>query len=121
MLYILILIFGAVSSVIGPWWCLPLVAALCCAFKAKSANQAFLVSSAAGITLWTTYSLILIYSGKKNLVNEIATLFVGKSEFLSSIPSVGFILFVVTFIASLVTGFGGLAGKQIHSLVRSFR
>ncbi|MCD8540220.1 MAG: hypothetical protein LRY55_10925 [Leadbetterella sp.] len=116
MLYFLIIILGAIGSLVGPWWSLPLLACLICALKAKTAKQAFSVSSAAAITLWTGYSLILVFSGKENLVGKISALFAGNSTFLASVPSLGLILTIVTLVAGLTTGFAGLAGKHLRTL-----
>lgn len=118
MLYLIILIVGAIASVIGPWWVLPLVAAVACAFKASSAKEAFAISALAGSTLWVAYAMILIFSGKENLVDKIGALFAGDSAFLSAIPSLGLILTIITLLASLTTGFGGLAGKHLSLLFR---
>lgn len=118
MLYWSIIILGAVASMIGPWWSVALVAFLVSAFKAKTAKQAFGVSATAAVTLWVGYSLILVFSGKENLVDKIASLFAGNNALLTSIPSVGLIITVVTLIASLTTGFAGLAGKHLSNLVK---
>ncbi|MBX2953050.1 MAG: hypothetical protein KF870_11125 [Leadbetterella sp.] len=116
MLYLLIIILGAIGSLVGPWWALPLVACLICALKAKTPGQAFGVSSAAAVTLWTVYSLILVFSGKENLVDKIGTLFAGNSAFLAHVPSLGLILTIVTLVAGLTTGFAGLAGKHLRMM-----
>lgn len=118
MLYLIIIILGAVASLIGPWWSIALVAFVVCGFKAKTAAEAFKISAAAGVTLWVSYTLILVFSGKENLVDKIGALFTGGSPFLSSIPSLGLIITVVTLIASLTTGFAGLAGKHLSSLIK---
>lgn len=116
MLYFLIIILGAIASLVGPWWLLPLVACLICALKARSAKQAFVVSSLAAVTLWTGYSLILVFSGKENLVDKIGALFAGNSAMLSNIPSLALILTIVTLVAGLTTGFAGLAGKHLRMM-----
>lgn len=119
MLYVIILIVGAVASIVGPWWSVALIAALACALKAKSAGQAFKVASSAGVTLWLGYALILIYSGKENLVDKILNIFTGGSSFLSAVPGVQLYLFFITIIAGMTVGFAGMAGKQIRDLVLS--
>lgn len=116
MLYFLIIILGAIGSLVGPWWTLPLVASLICALKARTAKQAFTVSALAAITLWTGYSLILVFSGKENLVDKIGALFAGDSAFLANVPSLGLILTIVTLVAGLATGFAGLAGKHLRTM-----
>lgn len=116
MLYFLIIILGAIGSLVGPWWSLPLVACLICALKAGTAKQAFIVSFWAAITLWTGYSLILVFSGKENLVDKIGALFAGNSAFLAQVPSLALILIIVTLVAGLTTGFAGLAGKHLRAL-----
>lgn len=116
MLYFLIIILGAIGSLVGPWWMLPLVACLICALKARTSRQAFVVSSAAAITLWTVYSLILVFSGKENLVDKIGTLFAGDSAFLANVPSLALILVIVTLVSGLTTGFAGLAGKHLRMI-----
>jgi hypothetical protein len=116
MLYLIIILLGAIASLIGPWWSIALVAFFVCAFIAKTPGQAFRISAAAGGTLWVGYSLILIYSGKENLVDKIAGIFAGSSAFLGSIPGLALILFIVTLVATLSTGFAGMAGRQIRNL-----
>ena len=118
MLYLMILVIGGIGSVVGPWWALPLVAFVACAFKAKTPLEAFITSSSAGITLWLGYSLILAFSGKENLVNKIGALFAGDSVIISSIPSLGLILGIVTIVATLTSGFAGIAGKHLSILFR---
>lgn len=116
MLYFLIIILGAIGSLAGPWWSLPLVAALICALKARTSRQAFSVSALAAITLWTGYSLILVFSGKENLVDKIGTLFAGDSAVMAQVPHLGLILGIVTLVAGLTTGFAGLAGKHLRMM-----
>ena len=116
MLYIIIIVLGAIASLIGPWWSVALVAFFASAFMAKSPAEAFKVSAAAGVSLWVGYSLILVFSGKENLVDKIAGIFAGNSSFMSSIPSLGLILFIVTLVATLTSGFAGMAGKQLRNL-----
>jgi len=116
MLYLLIIILGAVGSLVGPWWVLPLVACLICALKAKTTRQAFWVSAAAGVTLWTGYSLILAFSGKENLVDKIGALFTGDNALLAHVPNLALILTIVTLVAGLTTGFAGLAGRHLRMM-----
>ncbi len=116
MLYFLIIILGAIGSLLGPWWALPLVACLICALKARTAKQAFNVSALAAITLWAGYSLILVFSGKENLVDKIGALFTGSSAVLAQVPSLALILLIVTLVAGLATGFAGLAGKHLRTM-----
>lgn len=113
MLYFSILVLGAIASLLGPWWMLPLVAAILCGLKAQSSKQAFWISAAAGMSLWAGYSLILIFSGKENLVDKIAGLFAGNSAFLAKFPSLGLILLLVTLVSGLSVGLAGLAGRHI--------
>lgn len=116
MLYFSIIILGAIASLAGPWWSLPLVACLICALKAQTPKQAFGVSSLAAVTLWTGYSLILVFSGKENLVDKIGALFAGDSAVIAGIPSLGLILAIVILVAGLTTGFAGLAGKHLRMM-----
>ncbi|ADQ18724.1 hypothetical protein [Leadbetterella byssophila] len=116
MLYLLILIIGAIASLIGPWWMLPLVAAIICAFKSQSGKQAFWISAAAGVSLWLGYSLILAFSGKENLIDKIAALFSANSSALASVPSLALVLFISFLVSGLSTGMAGLAGKHVRYL-----
>lgn len=117
MLYFLIIILGAIGSLVGPWWALPLVACLICALKARTSRQAFTVSALAAVTLCTGYSLILVFSGKENLVDKIGALFAGSNALLSQAPSLALVLTIVTLVAGLTTGFAGLAGKHLRSIL----
>ncbi|MCY1308264.1 hypothetical protein D9M70_582580 [compost metagenome] len=92
------------------------MAGLICALKARTSKQAFTVSCLAAITLWTGYSLILVFSGKENLVDKIGTLFAGDNALLAQVPSLGLILTIVTLVAGLTTGFAGLAGKHLRAM-----
>ena len=116
MLYFLIILLGAICSLLGPWWSLPLVAFLICAFKARTARQAFVTSCLAAITLWTGYSLILVFSGKENLVDKVGDLFAGNNVVLAQVPNLALILTIVTLVAGLTTGFAGLAGKHLRMM-----
>lgn len=116
MLYLIILVVGAIFSLIGPWWSVAVVACVACAFKARTSRQAWFVSAVAGVTLWVGYSLILVFSGKENLVAKIGAIFTGGSAVMATVPSLALILVIVSLVAGLTTGFSGLAGKHIRNL-----
>lgn len=116
MLYLIILIVGAIAMLLGPWWSAALVAFLACTLRAKSQGQAFKVASAAGVTLWLGYALILIYSGRENLVDKVAAIFTADISALSSVSGVQLVSFLILLISGLTIGFSGLAGYQIGSL-----
>lgn len=119
MLYLIILIVGAIAMLLGPWWSVALVAFLACSFKAKSGGNAFKIALAAGSSLWVAYALILMYSGRENLVDKVASIFTADIEALNSISGVTLVLFLIILISGLTTGFAGLAGYQIGSLFKT--
>lgn len=118
MLYLLILIIGAVVSYFGHWWMVILVAGVASFYQASSGKQAFLLSSAAVTTLWLGMAFFLQSSAEVDLMPKIAGLFTSGSSFLQKIPPTGFVYSLMAIIAGLIGGWGGLSGYAARKLVK---
>lgn len=116
MLYILIIIFGAITSLFGHWWLIILVCMLLSYRYAKSAKHAFAISAAAVISLWVGYAAYLHLTSEVDMVQKIATLFTANAPALAKIPATGLIFTIISLIAGLMGGFGGLSGYSLKSL-----
>lgn len=117
MLYLIILIVGAIAMLMGPWWSAALIAFLACAVLAKSQGQAFKIASAAGITIWLGYALILIFSGNENLVDKVAEIFTSGVTALNAVSGMQLVTVLIILISGLTVGFSGLAGYQLGGLL----
>jgi hypothetical protein len=105
MLYILILIIGAVAQYFGPWWLMPIVCFLLCAWKSETAKGAFGVAFAAIATLWVGYSLFIDNATGGVMTQRMAALFFQKAPYSA-------LLFVATsVVGGTVAGFAGMAGQ----------
>ena len=119
MLYILTIIFGAIGSYFGPWWIvIPICMGLC--FRlASSGKQAFGLSSLGIISLWLGYGLFLHLAAQVDLVKPMAALFLNTDGDISGTTANMLIFSIITLIAGLIGGFGGLAGYQLQKLIRT--
>ncbi len=110
MLYLLIVILGAVLSYFLPWWIVaPLIFALSW-WKGKSASNAALVASTALVTLWVGYATFLNLTSDINLADKIGAIFGGESGPISKMPKTGLIFTVLTLISTILGGLSGSAG-----------
>ncbi len=105
MLYILILIVSAVAQYFGPWWLMPIVCFLLCAWKAETAKGAFSAAFLSITLLWLCYALFIDNKTGGIMTQKIAALFFQKAPYSA-------LLFAVTaLIGGTVAGFGGMAGQ----------
>jgi hypothetical protein len=109
MLYLSILILGAISSYFFSWWTVAPIIFLASYFKAKDVKQAATVGAMAWVTLWSVYALFMQYTSDVNVMDKIAGIFTGDSV-LSKIPGTGFIIIVMNIISALLGGLAGTAG-----------
>jgi hypothetical protein len=118
MLYILIIVIGAIVSYFGPWWLIALVSMGLCAWKAKTSVEGAKISAAAVLSLWVGYATFLNITSDVNLVDKIADLFSGGVGFLSKIPKVGLVFSIIALIASSLGGLSGAAGVKIREFIQ---
>ena len=110
MLYILIVILGAVLSYFLPWWIVaPLIFGLSW-WKGKSASNAALIASAAMITLWVGYAAYLNVTSDINLADKVGVVFGGETGPLSKMPKTALIFTVLTLISTALGALSGGAG-----------
>ena len=116
MIFILIIIFGAILSVMGPWWIVAAVSFIVCRWKATSAKQAFGQSALALTALWLGYSLYINLSSEVNMTNKMAGILTGTSQGFGSIQNGLMIFGLTSFLAILIGGLAGLAGYKLKEL-----
>ncbi len=118
MLYLLIVVLGAVLSYFLPWWIVaPLIFALSW-WKGKSASNAALVASAAMLTLWVGYATYLNLSSDINLSDKIGAIFAGETGPLAKMPKTGLIFTVLTIISTAIGGLAGSAGVMARDFFK---
>ncbi len=105
MLYILILIVSAVAQYFGPWWAMPIVCFLLCAWKADSAKTAFVIAFAAISTLWVGYAVFIDNATGGVMTQKMTALF------FKGMPYNALLFTATALIGGLVAGFAGIAGQ----------
>jgi len=116
MIFILIIVFGAILSVMGPWWIMGAVAFIICRWKASSAKQAFAQSSLALSTLWLGYSQFIFHSSEVNMANKMAGILTSTSLGFGSFQNTVMIFGITAFLAITIGGLAGLAGYKLKEL-----
>ncbi len=104
MLYVLILIVGAVAQYFLPWWSMPLVCFGLSAWLANGGKTAFWAAAAGIATLWLAYAMYLHTVTDGVMTQKIAQVFVEKYPY----PALMFVLTAV--VGGLVAGCAGMAG-----------
>lgn len=121
MLFIFILVVGALLSYFGPWWIIAPVCFAGCWWLAQRPVSAFWISAGAGATLWIAYSAYLNLTAGSNLAVQMAGIFSGGAAVLAGTAGMVLMLVVAALVVALVTGFSGLAGLRMRQLVRPAR
>ncbi len=121
MLYILILLVGALFSFFGPWWIMAPVAFVLCFFVSRKMASAFWASALAGITLWLGYSIYLHLSSSADLAAKVMGVFTANLPALANVPGMVGVLVIGALIVGPVSGFSGLAGAEVRQLIRPHR
>ncbi|WP_341228142.1 hypothetical protein [uncultured Arcticibacterium sp.] len=116
MIYLIILIVGAIVSVFGPWWIAAPLAFIVCRWKATSAKQAFGQSTAALLTLWLVYISYVFIKSDVNLVNKMMGVLSSSSEGFGTPVNVIVILAITSILAIIIGGLGGLAGYKLRKI-----
>ena len=118
MLYLLILLVGAIASYFGPWWVIAPVCFVLCWLVSQKAAHAFWVSALAGLTLWLGYATYLHVVSEVDLVDKVAGIFTAGIPALSGVPSVAVVFVIMALVVTLVSGFSGLAGLKVKQFTR---
>lgn len=116
MIYLIILIAGAILSVFGPWWIVAPVAFIVCRWKAKSGKQAFGQSTLALITLWVGYLTYIYLKSNVNLANKMMGVLTSSADGLGSALNITVIIAITTVLAIIVGGLGGVAGFNLKKI-----
>ncbi|AWV97736.1 hypothetical protein [Arcticibacterium luteifluviistationis] len=116
MIYLIILIIGAILSVFGPWWIVAPLAFIVCRWKAKSSKQAFGQSTLALITLWIGYMTYIYLNSDVNLVNKMMGVLTSSAAGFGTSVNLIAIMAVTTILAIIVGGLGGLAGFNLKKI-----
>ena len=118
MLFLFILIVGALFSFFGPWWVIAPVCFVGCWWLSKRPAHAFWMSALGGATLWVGYSAYLHFTTGSGLTGQLAGIFTGGAPAFAGAAGVAVMLAVAALVAALLSGFSGLAGLRIKQLVR---
>lgn len=116
MIYLIILIVGAIVSVFGPWWIVAAVSFIVCRWKATSSKQAFGQSTAALLTLWGAYMTYIFLKSDVNLVNKMMGVLSSSSEGFGSSFNLLVILAITGILALIIGGLAGLAGYNLKKI-----
>lgn len=114
LLFLLILILSFLLQLFLPWWIIAPITFVCCLLKARSANQAFIVSFVAIFLLWLLSTVIL---SSRN--NHILSTRVGQMLGLG-IQTYSWLLVAIisSVLGALIAGFAGISGFLIKKLSR---
>lgn len=114
ILYLLILVIGAVTSFWGPWWVLAPICFALCWWQSKNTASAFWISAWGGITIWVVYTLHLHIEADVDLAIKVAGIFLTDKDALTYLPGVAFMSVIAAIIIGMVSGFSGLAGLKMR-------
>ncbi|MFB2118592.1 hypothetical protein [Parapedobacter sp. 2B3] len=121
MLFLFILVAGAVLSYVGPWWVIAPVCFAGCWWLPRHAASAFWQSAGAGALLWVGYSVYLHLATGSGLAAQVAGIFTGGAPFAAGTGGMVLMLVVSALVVALVSGFSGLAGLRMRQLARPGR
>jgi|SRR5690606_22901970 len=119
MLYLSILVLGAVCSYFGPWWAIAPVCFVVCFFLPQKPGVAFWTSAFAGVTLWVGYSVYLHIGAEADLTARVAGIFTAGVSTLADMPAIALVVIITTLVVVPISGFAGLAGVKIRQLWRT--
>ncbi|MEC3880379.1 hypothetical protein [Parapedobacter sp. 10938] len=117
MLFLFIIIVGAVLSFFGPWWTIAPVCFVGCWWLARQASGAFWTSASGGAAVWVGYSIYLHISTGAGLAAQVAGIFTGGAPFAAGPAGAVLMVAISALVAALVSGFAGLAGLRIKQLL----
>jgi hypothetical protein len=116
MIYLLIVLFGAALSYMGPWWIGAAVAFIVCRWKAKSSKQAFAQSALALSSLWVGYALFIYLNSDVDMATKMTGILTSTSDGFSKTSNLSFIFGITTVLSTAVGGLAGLAGFSLKRL-----
>ncbi|MGV3763297.1 hypothetical protein [Parapedobacter sp.] len=116
MLFLFIIIVGAVLSFFGPWWAIAPVCFVGCWWLARQASGAFWISAGGGAAVWAGYSIYLHVSTGSSIAAQVAGIFTSGAPFAAGPAGVVLMIATSALVAALVSGFSGLAGLRIKQL-----
>lgn len=121
MLFLFILVAGALLSYFGPWWIIAPVCFAGCWWLSRRPARAFWQSAGAGALLWVGYGVFLHATSESDLAAQVAGIFTAGASFAAGTAGVVLMLVVSALVVVLVSGFSGLAGLRIKQLIRPER
>lgn len=117
MLFLFILVAGALLSFVGPWWIIAPVCFVGCWWLSRRPAQAFWQSACAGALLWVGYGVFLHIGSDSDLATQVAGIFTGGTSFAAGTVGIVLMLAVSALVAALVSGFSGLAGLRLKQIL----
>lgn len=121
MLFLFILVAGALLSSIGPWWIIAPVCFVGCWWLSRRPAQAFWQSAGAGALLWVGYGVFLLISSGSHLAPQVAGIFTGGASFGTGTVGIVLLLATSALVSALVSGFSGLAGLHLKQILQAGR
>ncbi|HWK99098.1 MAG TPA: hypothetical protein VNQ55_04090 [Parapedobacter sp.] len=121
MLFLFILVVGALLAYLGPWWVIAPVCFAGCWWLSRRPAQAFWQSAAAGALLWVGYGVFLQVSSGSGLAAQVAGIFTGGASFGTGTVGIVLLLATSALVSALVSGFSGLAGLRLKQILRPER
>lgn len=118
MLFLFILVVGALLSYFGPWWIIAPVCFVGCWWLAGHGSRAFWQSAGAGALLWVGYGSFLHVTTGSGLAAQVAGVFTGGAPFATGTGGMVLMLAIAALVVALVSGFSGLAGLRIKQLMQ---
>lgn len=116
MIYLLILFFGAILSILGPWWIMASVAYIICRWKAKSSKTAFWQSALAFISLWVGYALYIHLNSEVNMATKMAGVLSNSQSGFGDAANFFLIFGITALVALTIGGLSGLAGYKLKKI-----
>ena len=117
MLFLFIIVVGALLSYVGPWWIIAPVCFVGGGWLSHHASRAFWQSAGAGALLWAGYGSYLHITTGSALAAQVAGIFTGGAPFVAGTAGVALMLTVSALVVALVSGFSGLAGLRMRQLL----
>src|SRR5690606_21720668 len=118
MLFLFILVAGALLSYFGPWWIIAPVCFVGCWWLSGHGSRAFWQSAGAGALLWVGYGSFLHVTTGSGLAAQVAGIFTGGASLATGTVGVVLMLAISALVVALVSGFSGLAGLRIKQLMQ---
>ena len=117
MLFLLILVVGALLSFVGPWWVIAPVCFVGCWWLAGRPASAFWQSAGAAALLWVGYGIYLQLMAGTALASQVAGIFTNNASFAEGTTGAALLMVLSALLVALVAGFSGLAGMRLRQLL----